>query len=146
MLGYLFYLYIYLSTSGVPIHIIHDTFLTGRSFVKRLRDLLRYQRAIKYINDRYSNSTAEEIAKDRFCVVCREEMFAGQQTDASREGPVQVGERLGSKRRATKPMRESSRPKTLPCEHTLHLGCLKSWFERQKACPICRRPVYTRVP
>lgn len=33
------------------------------------------------------------------------------------------------------------RPKKLPCGHTLHLGCLKSWLERQQVCPTCRTPV-----
>lgn len=33
------------------------------------------------------------------------------------------------------------RPKKLPCGHILHLGCLKSWLERQQVCPTCRRPV-----
>jgi len=146
MLGYLLYLYIHLSISGVPIQIISDTFLTGRSFTKRVRDLLHYQRAIEYINDRYSDSTAEEVAKEHFCAICREEMCAWQQHDASREGPVQVEERLSSKRRAIKLTRESFRPKILSCGHTLHLGCLKGWFERQRTCPICRRPVHKRAP
>lgn len=142
MLGYLLYLYIHLSTSGVPIQIIHDTFLTGRSFAKRVRDLLYYQRAIEYINDRCSDSTAEEVAREHFCAICREEMSSWKQTNASREGSSQVEERLSSKRRAIKLTRESSRPKILPCGHTLHLGCLTSWFERQETCPICRRPVH----
>lgn len=149
MLGCLLCLYIHLSTSGVPIQIIHDTFLTGRSFAKRVRDLLHYQRAIEYINDRCSDSTAEGVAREHFCAICREEMSVWQQTDASREVPVQavqVEERLSSKKRAIKPTRESSRPKILPCGHTLHLGCLKSWFERQETCPICRRPVHSRAP
>lgn len=31
--------------------------------------------------------------------------------------------------------------KKLPCEHILHLHCLRSWLERQQVCPICRTPV-----
>lgn len=145
MLGYLFYLYIHLSTSGVPVQIIHDTFVTVHTFTKHLRDLLYHQRAISYIDDRCSDSTPEEVDREVFCVVCWEEMYAWQQTDALREGPAQVEQRLGSRRRATKFKHQSSRPKRLPCGHTVHFGCLKIWFESQKACPICRRPVRKRA-
>jgi E3 ubiquitin-protein ligase synoviolin len=41
----------------------------------------------------------------------------------------------------TPTLNERSRPKKLPCGHILHLGCLKSWLERQQVCPTCRRPV-----
>lgn len=43
--------------------------------------------------------------------------------------------------RPTPTLNERSRPKKLPCGHVLHLGCLKSWLERQQVCPTCRRPV-----
>jgi hypothetical protein len=33
------------------------------------------------------------------------------------------------------------RPKKLPCNHSFHLGCLRSWLERQQACPTCRSTV-----
>ena len=139
-LGYLFYLSIYLTFSAVPIQIIRDAFLTVRSLAKRARDLLRYQRAIEFINNRYSDPTAEELAREDFCIFCQEEMSAWQQIDTSREGPVQVEEGSRPKRRTTMSMRESSRSKRLPCGHILHLGCLKRWFETQTTCPTCRRP------
>eukprot|EP01134_Creolimax_fragrantissima_P001423 CFRG1423T1 len=31
--------------------------------------------------------------------------------------------------------------KKLPCGHIFHLACLRSWLERQRTCPTCRRPV-----
>ncbi|PJF16648.1 Synovial apoptosis inhibitor 1 [Paramicrosporidium saccamoebae] len=31
--------------------------------------------------------------------------------------------------------------KKLPCGHLFHFRCLRSWLERQQACPTCRRPI-----
>ena len=49
------------------------------------------------------------------CIICREDMVA-----------MTAG---------------GMRPKKLPCNHSFHLGCLRSWLERQQACPTCRAPV-----
>ncbi|KAK3079901.1 hypothetical protein LTS18_003636, partial [Coniosporium uncinatum] len=43
-------------------------------------------------------------------------------------------------------MEERLRPKKLPCGHVLHFACLRSWLERQQACPTCRRPVLAEAP
>ncbi|CAF5126022.1 unnamed protein product, partial [Rotaria magnacalcarata] len=37
--------------------------------------------------------------------------------------------------------------KRLDCQHIFHKNCLRSWFQRQQACPICRTTVLrSRVP
>lgn len=36
--------------------------------------------------------------------------------------------------------------KKLPCGHLFHLGCLKSWIERQQTCPTCRRAIFEEEP
>lgn len=106
---------------GLPIHIMRDLFITSRDFIKRLNALIRYRRAIQEMN-RYPDATVEELAQENTCIICREEMrpwnAENQQTGIDRV-----------------------RPKKLPCGHVLHLGCLKSWLERQQVCPTCRRPV-----
>lgn len=142
ILAYLFYLSAYLKFSAVPVQIIRDTFSTVQSFTTRAQDFLRHQRAIQYINDRYTDSTAGEIAREDVCVVCREEMSAWQQINMPRKGPGQVDEGSKPGSRATESTRQTLRPKRLPCGHILHLGCLKSWFETQTTCPTCRRPVH----
>ncbi|KAI9841357.1 MAG: E3 ubiquitin-protein ligase hrd1 [Sclerophora amabilis] len=114
---------------GIPIHIIRDVFLTLRSFLKRIADFLRYRRATRDMNERYPDATAEEIAREETCIICREEMHPWQ-PNAAQTGPVD----------------ERSRPKKLPCNHILHFGCLRSWLERQQICPTCRRSVMEPNP
>ncbi|KAL9614653.1 MAG: hypothetical protein Q9167_000858 [Letrouitia subvulpina] len=115
---------------GMPIHIIRDVALTIRSFVKRVRDFIKYRQATDDMNSRYPDAPAQEIDGD--CIICREELRPWQ-TDSTptdrtdQQAPPTVDERL--------------RPKRLPCGHILHLGCLRSWLLRQQMCPTCRRPV-----
>lgn len=94
--------------------------MTVRSFIKRLGALMKYRQAIKDMN-RYDDATAEDLARENTCIICREDMHVWNQEDPSRI--------------------ERTRPKKLPCGHILHLGCLKSWMERQQVCPTCRRSV-----
>lgn len=106
---------------GLPIHIMRDLFMTARDFIKRLGALLRYRKAIQEMN-RYPDATQEELAREDTCIICREEMR-----------PWDPENNPGAMDRI--------RPKKLPCGHILHLGCLKSWLERQQVCPTCRSPV-----
>lgn len=111
----LWYLY------GFPIHIIRDVLMTARDFLKRLNAIIRYRRAIQEMN-RYPDATEAELAQENTCIICREEMrFWDPNNNAGAVDRV--------------------RPKKLPCNHILHLGCLKSWLERQQVCPTCRSPV-----
>lgn len=118
---YIAFFFMLLMFYGLPIHIIRDLFMTSRDFLKRLSALLRYRRAIQEMN-RYPDATAEELSQENTCIICREEMR-----------PWDPNNNPGAVDRA--------RPKKLPCGHTLHLGCLKSWLERQQVCPTCRTPV-----
>ncbi|KAI0834175.1 hypothetical protein F5Y06DRAFT_279593 [Hypoxylon sp. FL0890] len=105
---------------GLPIHIMRDLYMTARSFVKRLRALMQYRKALEDMS-RLPDATEEELAREDTCIICREDM---RPWDPSAVGAV-----------------ERFRPKKLPCGHILHFGCLKSWLERQQVCPTCRRPV-----
>jgi hypothetical protein len=99
---------------GIPIHIIRDLYMTFRSFVLRVNDILKYRQATLDMDRRYQTVGAEELAQavDRVCIICREEM------EATADGPKKLG-----------------------CGHIFHVRCLKSWLERQQACPTCRKPV-----
>lgn len=94
--------------------------MTARSFIKRLGAMLKYRQAIKDMN-RYNDATEEDLARENTCIICREDMHVWVPNDRARV--------------------ERTRPKKLPCGHILHLGCLKSWMERQQVCPTCRRSV-----
>lgn len=94
---------------GVPLHIIRDLYMTVRSFIVRVRDIIRYRQATTNMNERYPEATPEELsATDHVCIICREEMLTARK---------------------------------LPCGHLFHFRCLRSWLERQQACPTCRRPI-----
>ncbi|KAM3519387.1 hypothetical protein MY4038_009798 [Beauveria bassiana] len=110
-----------------PIHIMRDLLMTARDFLKRLNSVLRYRRAIQEMN-RYPDATQAELDQENTCIICREDMRVWDLN--ANPGAL-----------------DRIRPKKLPCGHILHLGCLKSWLERQQVCPTCRRPVTPdRVP
>lgn len=112
---------------------MRDVFLTLRSFTKRIVDFLRYRRATRDMNERYPDASAEELAREDVCIICREEMQAWRPADGAAQ------EARNARSRGS--VDERSRPKKLPCGHILHFGCLRSWLERQQICPTCRRPV-----
>ncbi|KAM5366503.1 hypothetical protein ACJZ2D_010471 [Fusarium nematophilum] len=118
---YIAFFFMLLTFYGLPIHIMRDLFMTSRDFVKRLGALLRYRKAIQEMN-RYPDATQEELAREDTCIICREEMRPWD--PENNPGAI-----------------DRIRPKKLPCGHILHLGCLKSWLERQQVCPTCRSPV-----
>ena len=37
------------------------------------------------------------------------------------------------------PLESGDRIGKLPCRHPMHVECLKSWLQRQNACPLCKR-------
>ncbi|KAJ6781220.1 hypothetical protein PWT90_08751 [Aphanocladium album] len=104
-----------------PIHIMRDLLMTARDFLKRLNSVLRYRRAIQEMN-RYPDATQAELDQENTCIICREDMRVWDLN--ANPGAL-----------------DRIRPKKLPCGHILHLGCLKSWLERQQVCPTCRSPV-----
>jgi E3 ubiquitin-protein ligase synoviolin len=116
---------------------MRDLFMTTRSFVKRLTAFLRYRRATQDMNKRYVDATVEDIEREDTCIICREQMRPWSVTNPEAAPAAPGAPRLP---RSTT-VNERSRPKKLPCGHILHLGCLKSWLERQQVCPTCRRPV-----
>ncbi|QGA20040.1 hypothetical protein EYB26_007740 [Talaromyces marneffei] len=123
---YLTFFAILFAFYGLPIHILRDVVVTIRSFGRRLVDFMKYRTATRDMNERYPDATAEEIAREDTCIICREEMVPWQQ-------PAGEGNRRA--------VPERLRPKKLPCGHILHFACLRSWLERQQNCPMCRRPV-----
>lgn len=119
---------------------MRDLFMTTRSFIKRLTAFLRYRRATHDMNKRYVDATVEDIEREDTCIICREEMRPWSVTNPQAAPDPAVAGGVPPVRPTTSP-NERNRPKKLPCGHILHLGCLKSWLERQQVCPTCRNPV-----
>ncbi|KAM0327715.1 hypothetical protein ACHAQA_006010 [Verticillium albo-atrum] len=123
---YVVFFFILFSFYGLPIHIMRDLFMTGRAVIKRGSALWKYRKAMEDMNN-YADATQEDIAREDTCIICREEMRPWD--PATNPGALQ-----------------RIRPKKLPCGHILHMGCLKSWLERQQVCPTCRRSVVINAP
>ena len=112
--------------------------MTTRSFIQRLTAFLRYRKATQDMNNRYPDASVEDIERENTCIICREDMRPWSVTNP--EAPQVAPGELPPARPAST-VNERTRPKKLPCGHVLHLGCLKSWLERQQVCPTCREPV-----
>jgi E3 ubiquitin-protein ligase synoviolin len=114
---------------GVPLNVVRDVYVTARSFITRLRDLMRYRTATRNMDERYPNATQEDMSamSDHTCIICREEMMV--QDNSARDQANSPG--------TTVPARDGPNmtPKKLPCGHIFHFHCLRSWLERQQSCP-----------
>lgn len=130
---YLSFFAILFTFYGLPIHILRDVVVTIRSFGRRIMDFMRYRNATRDMNERYPDATADEVAREDVCIICREEMVPWQQ-------PAPANANAGAGR-AGGTTSDRLRAKKLPCGHILHFACLRSWLERQQNCPTCRRPV-----
>ncbi|EPB83523.1 hypothetical protein HMPREF1544_09744 [Mucor circinelloides 1006PhL] len=129
-----FFLYICLNYQ-LPLHIIRDVYVTFRSFIQKCRDLYRYRRATRNMNELYPNATAEDLSRssDSTCIICREEMQIVD-TTMDEDNPEAAAYRGDNEQNL-------DQPKKLPCGHIFHFHCLRSWLERQQTCPTCRRSV-----
>ncbi|KAI8639723.1 hypothetical protein BD408DRAFT_471436 [Parasitella parasitica] len=123
-----FFLYICLNYQ-LPLHIIRDVYVTFRSFIQKCRDLYRYRRATRNMNELYPNATAEDLSRssDSTCIICREEMQIVD-TNLDDDNPEAAAYRGDNEQ-------SLDQPKKLPCGHIFHFHCLRSWLERQQTCP-----------
>jgi E3 ubiquitin-protein ligase synoviolin len=123
---YLLFFLLIVALYGLPLNIIRDVYLTGRSFITRLRALIRYRAATRNMDERYPDATEQEMSAttDRTCIICREEMYY--------QGISATGVQPEAPLPADGP---NMTPKKLPCGHIFHFYCLRSWLERQQNCP-----------
>ncbi|KAI0779227.1 hypothetical protein C8Q74DRAFT_1446840 [Fomes fomentarius] len=141
---YMTFFMIILTFYGLPLNIIRDVFVTARSFITRLRALVRYHNATRDMDRRYPDATEPELAEmsDRTCIICREEMQSRNVGGAQPNAPAEPAN-------GQQPQQQDGpnmTPKKLPCGHIFHFQCLRSWLERQQSCPTCRRTVLETNP
>lgn len=130
---YLTFFLIILTFYGLPLNIIRDVYLTARSFITRLRALVRYHNATRDMDRRYPNATEAELSEmsDRTCIICREELVA----HAPAPAPAAQVEGQPANPAPVQADGPNMTPKKLPCGHIFHFQCLRSWLERQQSCP-----------
>jgi len=104
---------------GVPLHLMRQLYIAVKNVHDRLTHFWRFRRITANLHDRFPNATEEDLINtDRVCIICREEMIAGDGVGA---------------------------PKKLhPCGHIFHFYCLRNWLERQLKCPTCRTDISPR--
>ncbi|EJT97359.1 hypothetical protein DACRYDRAFT_59184 [Dacryopinax primogenitus] len=129
LLTYLLFFLLILTTHGLPLNIIREVYLTARSFVTRVRDLIRYRSATRDMDARFPDATDAQLGGDRVCIICRDEMHAR----AAPAIPAQPAQQAPAAHQAQDG--PNMTPKTLPCGHIFHFQCLRSWLERQQSCP-----------
>ncbi|KZV82145.1 hypothetical protein EXIGLDRAFT_713575 [Exidia glandulosa HHB12029] len=148
LITYLTFFCLVLTFYGLPLNIVRDVFLTARSFLGRLRDLIRYRAATRNMDERYPNATVDEMQamSDKTCIICREEMIvrgpdgepaAPQGAEAAGAEGTQAAPAQPAPAAAAAAQRAgpNDTPKKLPCGHVFHFHCLRSWLERQQSCP-----------
>ena len=109
---------------GVPLHLLRDLAATAASLHRRAAAFLAYRRAAASLDAALDGATAQDVSRcGGVCIVCRDEMEVGGEEGA-----------------------RSPTSKVLRCGHAFHVRCLRSWLERQQACPICRAPVLPAPP
>jgi HRD ubiquitin ligase complex, ER membrane component len=133
------YLLVCLVSYKRPIITSH-IFSTSLSLITRFRDSLKYQWALKEINEQSSDATAEQIFETKVCAICYERMWPWEGVCAAK-GFGSADERATPEYTQATRHKLMLRTKRLPCGHIFHFGCLKIWFEIQATCPQCRKVV-----
>ncbi|KAH9851484.1 hypothetical protein C2E23DRAFT_869396 [Lenzites betulinus] len=146
---YMTFFMIILTFYGLPLNIIRDVFVTARSFITRLRALVRYHNATRDMDRRYPDATEAELVdmSDRTCIICREEMHSRAAPAQAQQEPAAAANGDAQQQPPQPPADgPNMTPKKLPCGHIFHFQCLRSWLERQQSCPTCRRTVLDNNP
>ncbi|CCM04367.1 uncharacterized protein FIBRA_06540 [Fibroporia radiculosa] len=112
---YLVFFMLILTFYGLPLNIVRDVYLTARSFITRLRALVRYRNATRDMDRRYPDANETDLSEmsDRTCIICREEMV-------SRNHQPLPGAASAEPQAPTHHDGPNMTPKKLPCGHIFH--------------------------
>ena len=107
-----------------PLFVMRPLYMAMRAFKKSITDIVLSRKALRLLGT-FPDATLEEInSGDTTCIICRDEMVTGGCWGVFRScGICNV---------------YFSACKKLPCAHIFHVACLRSWFQRQQNCPLCR--------
>ncbi|SCU80847.1 LADA_0B09846g1_1 [Lachancea dasiensis] len=112
-----------LTPSIIPFMVIKDIVLDIFSIYQTGRLIWKTLKNNRQLDEKLPDVSEDELRllNDKMCIVCMEDLNFLHAEHATTH-------KLKAKR--------------LPCNHILHLGCLKSWMERSQTCPICRVSVF----
>ncbi|CEP63408.1 E3 ubiquitin-protein ligase HRD1 LALA0_S08e01772g [Lachancea lanzarotensis] len=112
---------ILLFSLSMPVMVMKDLVWDSLAIFQTSRLIWKTLRSNKQIDEKLPTVSRSELesADEKMCIVCMDDMLPADEVSHPR-----------------------LKPKRLPCNHTLHLGCLKSWMERSQTCPICRVAVF----
>ncbi|TFY79693.1 hypothetical protein EWM64_g4318, partial [Hericium alpestre] len=129
LITYLTFFTIIITFYGVPLNVVRDVYITARSFITRLRDLLRYRSATRNMDQRYPNATEEEMTamSDRTCIICREEMVLPTTSGPAEHAAAGRQEAAGAVRGPQPPAAAGNRPGP-PGQHAQALNYLRGLF------------------
>lgn len=108
---------------SMPLMIAKDILWDAFAVFHTAKSLLLTWKSNRQIDEKLPDVSEAQLAAsdDKMCIVCMDDMLAPSECTNAKQ-----------------------KPKRLPCNHCLHLGCLKSWMERSQTCPICRVPVFDK--
>lgn len=110
-----------LAPFSMPLMIAKDIIWDGIALFHTGKSVWRTWKSNRQIDEKLPDVTEAQLnaSEDKMCIVCMEDMLPPSEATSAKH-----------------------KPKKLPCNHCLHLGCLKSWMERSQTCPICRVSVF----
>ncbi|WLF79174.1 E3 ubiquitin-protein ligase hrd1 [Lodderomyces elongisporus] len=128
-MAYLCFIYLFTFHSGysLPLSMLSGTFSSLKRAWTQTSQLLAFIESSKRLDTQLPSATKDDLESlDNLCIICREDMYSAEEYQRMRN----------------KPQSPRRRAKKLPCNHILHMGCLKEWMERSDCCPLCRRKVF----
>lgn len=104
----------------MPMTVLKDVIFDAISLYQNITSIYKIWKNNKKLDEKLQDANdAELTSTGSICIVCMDDCLPFSQIDHS-----------------------NHKVKKLPCNHFLHLNCLKSWMERSQTCPICRLPVF----
>lgn len=126
---YFIYLLTFYSKLSLPLSMLQGIYTSLKQTYLEVYQLFSFIKLTKHLNGFLIDANKNDLqSDDTICIICREDMYE----------PNEYFKKFNNR------ISKRKKPKKLPCDHILHIGCLKEWLERSNNCPICRRSVFEK--